>query len=247
MTSKQLLKTLFLGCFLLSGMSYAATWQSLEPGMEYLDLKYRSVSQWSHIHVFRVNLQPFQLSTILAKNLPNHYATAHEFNQYGHGLLAINGGFFNPDKTPLGLRISDKQVLNPIRHISWWGIFLVTKQHAMITSPYDFHYKKNIEFAIQSGPRLLVGGEIPHLRPGYANRSALGIDAQGRVLIVVTENLPITTNALAQVLKDPPLQCVDALNLDGGSSSQLYAKINNFSLDIPGFSQVSDAILIKPR
>lgn len=244
---KKIIFNLFFSYWLLSTLAYASTWQSLAPGIEYLDLRYRSLSQWSHIHIFRIDLQTTKLSLILAKNLPQNYASAQEFRQYGHGLLAINGGFFNPDKTPLGLRINNEQILNPLRRISWWGVFLITKQHAMITSPYDFHYKKNIEFAIQSGPRLLVGGQIPHLRPGYANRSALGIDAQGKVLIVVTENMPISTTSLAQVLKDPPLRCVDALNLDGGSSSQLYAKINAFNLDVHGFSQVSDAVLVKPR
>lgn len=244
---KKIIFSLFLSCWLFTALAYAKTWQNLTPGIEYLDLSYRSLSQWSHIHVFRVDLQNMQLSLFLAKNLPQHYASAQEFRRYGHSLLAINGGFFNPDKTPLGLRISEKQVLNPLRHISWWGVFLIAKQHAMIVSPYDFHYKKNIEFAIQSGPRLLIGGQIPHLRPGYANRSALGIDAQGKVLMVVTENLPISTTSLAQILKDPPLNCVDALNLDGGSSSQLYAKIGNFNLDVPGFSHVSDAVLVKSR
>ena len=238
---------LFLFCCLFSATIFAKTWETLAPGMEYIDLRYHSISQWSHIHVFRIDLQTMRLSLVLAKNLPHHYASAQEFRRYGHGLLAINGGFFSPDKMPLGLRISDKQVLNPIRHISWWGVFLVTKQHAMITAPYDFQYKKNIEFAIQSGPRLLIAGQIPHLRPGYANRSALGLDAQGRVLILVTENLPLTTNSLAQIMKNSPLSCIDALNLDGGSSSQLYAKINDFNLDVAGFSQVSDAVLVKRR
>lgn len=244
---KKILFSLFLSFWFLCPVVSAKPWQPLVSGMDYLDLKYRSLSQWSHIHAFRIDPQTMQLSVLLAKDLPQHYASAQAFKNYGQGLLAINGGFFSPNKNPLGLRISDQHVLNPLRQISWWGVFFIKNQQAFITSPHDFRIKKNMEFAVQSGPRLVVKGQVPPLRPGYANRSALGIDSQGKVLLIVTENLPISTSDLAHILKDPPLNCVDALNLDGGSSSQLYAKIDQFSLDVPGFSQVSDAIVVKRR
>lgn len=235
-----------INCF-LSTVTYAKSWQTIEPGMDYIDLRYQSLSQWSHIHAFRIDLQKMQLSVFMAKDLPDHYASAQTFRNYAHGLLAINGGFFNPNKTPLGLRIRDNEVLNPLRPISWWGVFYIKQRQAMITTPNAFQAQKNIEFAIQTGPRLLIDGQIPSLRPGYANRSALGIDAKGRVIVVVTENLPIATTDFAHILKNPPFNCSNALNLDGGSSSQLYAKMSDFKLDVPGFSQVSDAIIVKRR
>lgn len=244
---KKTLFILFLSCWLFSTAIYAASWQAIVSGIDYVDIRYRSVSQWSHIHAFRIDLAAMQLAVVLAQDLPQHYASAQAFKQYGHGLIAINGGFFNPNKTPLGLRISDKHVLNPMRPISWWGVFSIKNHHASITTPYEFRTTKDSDFAIQSGPRLLVAGQIPHLKPGYANRSALGIDTKGHVIMVVTENLPISTTDFASILKAPPLNCVDALNLDGGSSSQLYAKVQDFKLDIPGFSQVSDAIIVKNR
>lgn len=244
---KKIYLSFFLICWLLNSIAHAKSWQPIEPGMEYFDLRYQSLSQWSHIHAFRIDLQKMHLSVLMAKDLPEHDAFVPTFRHYSHGLIAINGGFFNPNKTPLGLRISDKQILNPLRRISWWGVFFIQEQHAAISTPFEFHAKKNVEFAIQSGPRLLVAGQIPTLRPGYANRSALGIDDKGRVIIMVTENLPIATTDFARILKAPPFRCVDALNLDGGSSSQLYAKMPHFKLNVPGFSQVSDAIIVKRR
>ena len=244
---KKILFSLFLSFWALCPMAYAKAWQPLVSGLEYLDFKYQSLSQWSHIHAFRIDLQTMQLSVLMAKDLPQPYASAQTFKHYGHGLLAINGGFFNPNRTPLGLRISDQHIFSPLRQISWWGVFFIKNQQAFITTPRDFQLKKNIEFAVQSGPRLVVNGQVPTLRPGFANRSALGIDKHGKVIVVVTENLPISTSDLAHILAAPPLNCVDALNLDGGSSSQLYAKIDRFKLDVPGFSQVSDAIVVKRR
>lgn len=244
---KKILFSLFLSCWFLSPLVHAKSWQPLVPGLEYLDLRYRSLSQWSHIHAFRVNLQVLKLSIVMAKDIPEPFASAQTFRHYGHGLLAINGGFFNPNKTSLGLRISDNHVISPLRRISWWGVFYINKHHAMISNPFDFHLKKNIEFAVQSGPRLIVDGKIPPLRVGFANRSALGIDQQGRVIVVATKNLPISTTDLANILKAPPFNCVDALNLDGGSSTQLDAEADRFKLNVQGFSQVSDAIIVNRR
>ena len=78
-----------------------------------------------------------------------------------------------------------------------------------------------------------------------ADRSALGITRQGKVIILVSTNSAMSTHRLAQILKSPPLSCFDAINLDGGSSSQLFAHIDSFHLNVHGFSNVSDAIIVK--
>jgi len=216
------------------------------PGLKYLDYRPQPLSQWSHIHAFKIDPARYQLGLVMAKELPKPYASAQAFQAYSHALIAMNGGFFNPKKEPLGLRINNHKVLNPVKYISWWGIFSIKNHTASITSPRNFHRNSAIDFAIQTGPRLLISGKIPSLKLGFANRSALGITAKGNVILMVTENFPMTTTDLAKTLKNPPYHCVDALNLDGGSSTQLYAKTDHFSLDVPGFSQISDAIIVKP-
>lgn len=240
---------IMLGCISLfiAPILSAQTWQPLTSGIEYVDLNTNTLSLWSHIHVFRVNLHDQQLALAFAKDLPEHEGSAQAFHRYTHAMIAINGGFFNPERLPIGLRISDYQLLNPIKPISWWGVFAINSQKATITAHSNFHRMKETDFAIQSGPRLLISKRIPTLKPGYANRSALGIDKKGRVIMLVTENMPLTTTELAKIMQAKPLDCIDALNLDGGSSSQLYAQIDKFNLDVPGFSQVSDAIVVKPR
>lgn len=94
-------------------------------------------------------------------------------------------------------------------------------------------------------PRLLIRGNIPSLKAGVADRTALGITDEGKVIILVTTNAAMSTRQLAQIMRAPPLSCSDAINLDGGSSSQLYAKIDSFQLNVHGFSNVSDAIIVK--
>lgn len=222
-------------------------WKTVAPGIEYLDVNRSRMPQWAHIHAFKIDLQQQKLAIVLAKDMPHQEGSASLFQRYSHALLATNGGFFSPNRNPIGLRISQKKVLSPIKHISWWGVFAISHQQASIRSAAVFQKQADTDFAIQAGPRLLIDGNIPTLKPGYANRTALGITASGKVILLVTENLPMATTELAKLMKKQPLACIDALNLDGGGSTQLYAHMKNFHLDVPGFSQVSDAVVVGPR
>ena len=243
-----LIKSISIAFGLLIGFTaHSQSWKTIAPGIEYLDLNRDSLPQWSHIHAFRLDLHNQQLGIMLAKDTPSKDGSAPTLKRSSHSLIAINGGFFTPKREPIGLRISNHQILNPLKSISWWGIFSVKNQTASITSPYHFHHQNDIDFAIQAGPRLLVSKKIPTLKPGFANRTALGITTNGQVILLVTENLPITTTELAKIMRKQPLDCADALNLDGGGSTQLYAHMKRFHLDVPGFSQVSDAVVVKPR
>lgn len=235
-------------CFLVSQGSYCAeNWQKLAPGIEYQDLEGGILTPWSHIYAFRIDLTKNKLAVVTAKSLNMKNASADQFAQHSNALLSINGGFFDPDFKPLGLRITNKKLLNPLKPISWWGVFYVKNNKPYISNPKHFYQDAEIEFAIQSGPRLLIKGKIPSLKQGIADRSALGITSAGKVIILVSTNAAMTTEELAHLLKAPPLNCTDAINLDGGSSSQLYAHIKKFHLNVHGFSNVSDAVVVKKR
>lgn len=242
--------TVFAGAvlFLLTNNLFADEgWQTLAPGMLYRDLNGGLLNPWSHIHVFKISPKSHAFSLIMAKDFSKKRASAEEFARRAKGLLAVNGGFFDNQYQPLGLRISNYEKKNALKTISWWGVFYIKNHQAYIRSLRDFHPGKNIEFAIQSGPRLLVDGEPLALKPGIAERSALGIDKDKEVIILVTENAAMTTAELAKQMQEAPLFCSDAINLDGGSSTQLYAEIEDFSRHIYGFSHVSDAVVVKKR
>lgn len=240
------LVSFFFGLITLffSAFSYAQ-WQPVAPGIEYQDLQSGLLTPWSHIHVFRIDLNKNQLSLITANSLGLKNASIEQFGHHSKGLIAINGGFFDHQFRPLGLRINHKKIENPLKQISWWGIFYIKNNKAHITRLRHFQ-NNNIDFAIQSGPRLIVKGKIPSLKPGLADRTALGITAQGKIIIVVSTNSVMSTHDLAHLLKSPPLSCVDAINLDGGSSSQLYVNTKLFKLNVHGYSNVSDAVVVKP-
>jgi uncharacterized protein YigE (DUF2233 family) len=235
---------IFLVCLFFSTLAFADQgWKTLSDGIAYRDL--RRHSPWSHVHVFKIQLKKNQFQSVMATALQKKLGSVQEFAQFLQAPLAINGGFFDSEFHPLGLRISHYTQKNPIKFISWWGIFYIKNNKAYITTPDRFKPSPKIAFAIQSGPRLLVHGKPTSLKPGLAERTALGITPDGQVIILVTENASMTTLALAKLLQS--LSCTHALNLDGGSSTQLYAKLPHFRLRIYGYSHVSDAVVISPR
>lgn len=97
----------------------------------------------------------------------------------------------------------------------------------------------------------MVDGKLPKLRPGVANRSALGILRDGQILIIATQNLYLSTTELANILRrsaaEEGLECWQAINLDGGSSTQLYAKVKDFELSLPSFMPVADVVVVMPK
>lgn len=239
--------TAFLLMFFTNYAVATSDWRKLAAGIEYQDLDGSFLTPWSHIHAFRIDLKENELSLVSAKDLSREHASVDEYAQYSKALLAINGGFFDGNYQPLGLRIYNKRQTNPAKNISWWGIFYVKNQKAYLTNINQYSPDHQIDFAIQSGPRLLINNRIPPLKPGRAERSALGITHDGRVIILVTDNMPLSTTELAQLMKAQPLNCENALNLDGGSSSQLRAQLDSFQLEVHGFSNVSDAVIVKPK
>lgn len=231
----------------LVSLSYASNWQPLTKGLEYQDIGANFLTPWAHIHVFRISLDQYQIQLFSAKEISQRFATIDALAEKSDALIAINGGFFDHTYHPLGLRVSQKQELNPIKRISWWGIFTIKDNIPHISSLKKFHYDNTIDFAIQSGPRLIINRHIPHLKPGIAERSAIGITKNNKIILLVTDNAMITTNELANLMLSPPLNCSNALNLDGGSSSQLVSNIGKHHLIVHGLSKLSDAVIVRKK
>jgi len=225
-------------------------WQTLEPGLDYTTT---SVSHNADVpgklHAFKIDLKNYSLHLVTADQLNKESASVKALNNSIDGLIAINGGFFSPNRKILGLRTENGKIINPVRPISWWSVFYVKHNKAYLVRANKYYHNRHVDFALQAGPRLVINGRIPALKPGVDERTALCITrSNNKVIIAATENTPITTTELANALstseKKGGLGCYNALNLDGGSSTQLYAKIDNFSLNVPNFNTVTDAVVV---
>lgn len=214
-------------------------------GLEYMDYRPGNGPIWSHIHIFRFNPKYYRLTVALASQTKRPSATVKTLGTLNNALVTINGGFFTPAYRSLGLRISNGKQLSPLKAISWWGVFYLKHNRAYMRSMRQFKQRR-VDFAVQGGPRLLVAGKIPKLKEGLDNRTALGITKGGSVIMLVTQNYPMSTTELAKMMRDV-LHCRYALNLDGGGSSQLFVNIDDFKMHVAGYSQIADVIMLTAR
>lgn len=237
---------ILFACLFSAALPLQATqfWQPVAAGLEYQKISL-FLAPWSHIHVFRIQLKNHTFALVRANELGAKQAFVKEIALAKPAPLAINGGFFDNAAHPLGLRITNGQSLSAAKPISWWNVFYIAAGKAYIQRVNQLPSNTTMQFAIQSGPRLLRKGKIPTLKPGRDERTAIGITQTGEVILVVTENALLTTTELAEIMQRPPIAAIDALNLDGGSSTQLYANFPDLQLNITGVSPVADAVLVR--
>lgn len=245
--------SILLLCMLIatSGAAASRPWLALDPGIEHRTVTFTPASGEGNgvIHFFRIDLKRWKLRLINARQFNRQSATIKFLAQEGRARLAINGGFFGADFKPLGLRISDGILQNPIRKVSWWGIFAIVLDKPLLFSIRDYTPAAPPEFAIQSGPRLVVNGSIPStLKEGLDQRSGIGMTAEGSIVLAVTDNAWLTTTEFAQWMRSSEGGgCPFALNLDGGHSSQLFYSGRLSEISIENASTVVDAIGVYPK
>lgn len=229
----------------------ATNWRTIAPGLSYTTINHDPTNSTSAIHAFQIDLKKYELDIVLAKDFKEQSASIRELAQRSNATIAINGGFFSPEYVPLGLRIQNGKLLSNIKGTSWWGIFAIRYNRPHIFAQANYKVMPQTTMAVQSGPRLVINNTIPPLKGGLAERSALGITEDGKIVIAATQQASMSTKAFAEYLDKPlaqgGLNCRDALNLDGGRSTQLYAQIGQFRVHIPNLSNLTDAVIVRPR
>ena len=222
-------------------------WKSLSKGLEYTKINVNP----GVIHAFRIDPEDYKFGVVTAKELGKNMSSVESMAKRSRAIVAINGGFFTPEYESLGLLVSDGKTLNPLKKTSWWSIFYVKGETPYIAHTNSFKNDSSILMAVQSGPRLVVSGSIPKLKSSFAERSAICITSKRKVILVATEGLAIQPNDFAEYLRmseaKEGLGCHTALNLDGGRSTQIYAKVGSFKLNVPGINRVTNAVVVHPK
>ena len=142
-------------------------------------------------------------------------------------IAGVNGGFFHPDNTPLGLVVMEGEKRHDqqrARLLS--GILAANESRIHLLRPAEFALGERTRSALQAGPYLVDGGRAP---------AGLDADKRARRTIVATDgaggwalgslsalSLAEAGGLLASEAFAELLDVERALNLDGGSSSAYY-------------------------
>jgi len=144
-------------------------------------------------------------------------------------LAGVNGGYFHPDHTPLGLLVRQGVEIHPLEHAKLLsGVLSVTLSGIALQRVASYKASPAVREALQAGPFLVERNRpVTGLNAEKsAARTVVFQDARGRsgFLIVKSTTLAETAEILATPAIFPEGKILRALNLDGGSSTALWVR-----------------------
>jgi hypothetical protein len=168
-------------------------------------------------------------------------------------IVGVNGGFFKPDFTPVGLLISDDKLIAPLHPARLMtGILSASTHQVRIQRLREFSRQEKTNAAVQSGPFLVDHYEpIPGLDGSrVARRTFVATGTNDRVVLGSCSEVSLAE--LATILTTPrladDLKIQRALNLDGGSSSAFwFARENGSAFSIREQKPVRNFVAVVPK
>lgn len=171
------------------------------------------------------------ITTAVATRFPSGLEPWETFLARLHPDVAINGSYFCPHSC---MPVGDIAVSGTLVYAGVVGTALcITPENQVVMRPGPFQVKpdwRGFRTVLCAGPRLLTRGEVTvnARAEGFRDPAVLGSAARSAVawrpdgvLILLTVHAPISLRNLAYVCRH--LGAVEAMALDGGSSSGLYA------------------------
>ena len=168
-------------------------------------------------------------------------------------VCGVNGGYFDTEFKPIGLRVADGTTFSPLRRARLiTGILLQSERGIDVIRVSEFSGTKKIIDAVQSGPFLVEGNKpIRGLNDSQvARRTFAGIATNDRAFLGFCSEVSLAE--LANMVATMPIVADSkirrAMNLDGGSSSAFwFAREDGSEFSITGRKPVRDFVAVVPK
>lgn len=195
-------------------------------------------------HAFKIDLEAANLRLVPAGE-PMARRTIEEIAAPYPAVVAINASFFDRDGRAMGLTVYEGGAAGGSKLRNWGA--LAVSDRARIVLGADLQEPLAHRLIVQGVPRLVIAGQITQLKPQIAERTAVCAEAT-MVILVVTTRAEATPFArfLAERPESGGLGCLDALNLDGGPSTQLMVRLPSLALSAAGRWGVPNALVVTP-
>jgi uncharacterized protein YigE (DUF2233 family) len=167
-------------------------------------------------------------------------------------VCGVNGGYFDTEFKPIGLRVADGRTFSPLRRARLiTGVLLQSDRGIDVVRVGEFSRQKII-VAVQSGPFLVEANKrIRGLNDSQlARRTFAGIATNDRALLGFCSDVSLAE--LANILTTAPIAADSkirrVMNLDGGSSSAFwFAREDGSAFSILGRKPVRDFVAVVPK
>ncbi|MFT3729170.1 MAG: phosphodiester glycosidase family protein [Terricaulis sp.] len=195
-------------------------WRTLAPGFEVADLPVL-VGREEVERIFLARIDPAQFRFELHNDTANR-TNLDGWMQRTRAALVVNASYFDMSAGPATPVIIDGKAGGPSDYSASHGAFVSSLARTQIAdlAGADWHAAfAGAHTALVSYPLLIApdGTSRTARDAGWlANRSFLGEDRDGKIIIGTTKSAFFTLPRLADFLKRAPLNLRMALNLDGG-------------------------------
>jgi hypothetical protein len=213
-------------------------WQTLDRGFDVAELPVLA-GETEVDRILLARIDParfaFQVATRASRD-----RDALDWMQHLGAVLVINGSYFSRNGTPATPLLSARVLSGPAEYNARHGAFVASASFVGIRDLAQQHWReafRGADHAMVSYP-LLIGTDGQSRSKGnarwLANRSFVGQDGAGRIVLGTTRDAFFSLDRLAAFLRAAPLDLKLALNLDGGPIACQAVNFRGFSRDVCG-------------
>jgi hypothetical protein len=241
------------GCRRMPAEDASVRFTPVDDGVEYARFRSPKEGQQPAFdgHAFRIDLGRVPMRVLPAGG-PTKHRDVRRTTRALERVVAVNGSFFTPDDRAMGLVVDQGRLLSR-RRARAWGALVIKDGLARIVGGKEVDLKSKPDLVLQGQPRLVRAGKVSSLKPQSAKRTVVCLSRAGEapgyrsLTLVVTTEVDATHlgTFLARPLDEGGMGCAEALNLDGGPSTQLVARLGAFHVDLDG-SSVPNALAALP-
>ena len=223
-----------------------AGWIQLEPGIEFRETQL-TVSTMQILRFDPTFIQPRVAYDVAAPGRISEWQAALDT------LAIVNGGYFDDQGRATALTIFDG-VVRGASYEGFGGMFAVysdgrVEVRSLSEQPYN--EDEAIVQALQSAPMLVRNGAAvpqPNDDGQRARRSVVATDSAGRILVLVNGWPELSLSDLSTwLVAQPELEIMQALNLDGGSSTGLAVDTAELQFSIDSLVRVPQVLMFERR
>lgn len=219
-------------------------WKEVGPGFEVAELPVMANgAEIDRILLSRIDPARYRF---IVRNAPAGSTDLKGWMRELGAAFVINGSYFGKRGTPDTPFLSDGKMLGPVDYRATHGAFIAADT---TTAVYDLTANdwktvfSGAHDALVSYPLLLAadGTTRPALSSRWlANRSFVGQDHAGLIVLGTTTDAFFPLDRLAKFLRDAPLDLATVLNLDGGPVACQGVAVGSYRRDFCGKWELED-------
>lgn len=210
----------------------AFEWRTIDQGFDVGDLPVLANGHdVDHILLARIDPARFRF---VVRNAPAGDKDLDQWMAQLGAALVVNGSYYAQHGEPATPLLSEGTLLGPKDYDAKAGAFVASSAFTGIRDLGREDWRmafQGADNAMVSFPLLVSNGmsRVTHSSRWLANRSFVGQDGAGRIIIGTTADAFFSLERLAHFLLDAPLGLTIALNLDGGPVACQGISLNGYA------------------